>query len=77
MRVIFQCGCEMEFSAEKTGGIAPECPIHHRRVARVRDVPPPRVTGVATGPLVKTVILEPKAVSFTKAGDDATDRTRI
>ncbi len=49
--LILRCGCEVKY--EEGADIL--CPVHGPQgVARTVRMPKPRITGVATGPLVKT-----------------------
>lgn len=66
MRVVFRCGCLGVYDAQGLKG-APTCPAHGAAVARVSDVPAPRIVGAASGPLVTTQPLGPIAVSLSTA----------
>lgn len=55
MTLLLRCGCTVPFSEQ-----APICPSHgNQAVVRVFGVPAPRIRGVASGPHVTTVDLDP------------------
>lgn len=57
-RLLLRCGDTIPFK----DGAAPICPVHgNQPVARVLNMPPPRIRGVARGPHVETVDLAPFA----------------
>lgn len=50
MELLLRCGCVIPYDEAE-----PRCPQHGRvGVARVLNVPPPKIRGVATGPHVRT-----------------------
>lgn len=56
MRLLLRCGDVIAW----TDGREPRCPLHGPQgVARVLEMPAPRIRGVATGPHVETTDLPP------------------
>lgn len=54
--LLLKCGCRITFEDDQ----APVCPVHgNQPIARVLNIPKPRIRGVASGPLVKTEDLAP------------------
>lgn len=63
--LLLVCGCVIPF--EENG--RPICPSHgNQAVARVIDIPAPRIRGVATGPHVQTMDLPAYAGRFAGSG---------
>lgn len=63
MTMVFRCGHTAEIDPDKV--TSPVCLVcGERRVARVRHVEPPRITGHARGPHVTPKHLEPVAVQI-------------
>lgn len=63
MTVLFRCGHAQVVDADKTA--SPRCATCGEfRIARALRVRAPRITGVATGPLVETQALPAIAVTF-------------
>lgn len=59
--LLLRCGCQVAFRE----GHAPICPRHgNQSIARVINMAPPRVRGVATGPHVTPMDLEPSFAKF-------------
>lgn len=54
--LLLRCGCTVRYD----DGTVPECAAHGRQaVSRTLHMPTPRIRGVATGPLVQTMDLDP------------------
>jgi hypothetical protein len=54
--LLLKCGCRMSFEEDQQ----PICRTHgNQPIVRVLNMPPPRIRGTATGPLVRTEDLEP------------------
>ena len=54
--LLLRCGCVVAYVEGET----PVCDEHGRRgVARAVNMPKPRIRGMASGPLVRTMDLEP------------------
>lgn len=63
MTVIFACGHEQRVNPDKTP--SPLCgACGERKIARVRNVGAPRITGCASGPCVTRRDLEPMRVNL-------------
>ena len=61
MTVLFRCGHSWPFSARTDD--RPQCPCGETVIVR-SNAPAPRIRGVASGPHVTTVALEPITVSL-------------
>lgn len=63
--VVLACGHQM--TAADDAETAPICACGERRIGRV-FAPPPRIRGVASGPHVKTELLDPIVVNLAPKG---------